>query len=126
MYKIRRLILELVKEQFLILLQDNCICNFGLCYTSRTLLEKGYISLADYKWFKKYLVNHRPKNRYTKIYSREIDPSNYSFWDIRDSQSRLDWLDRHINRLDKLNDKNKFQLFFIRLWELITGKVCSG
>ena len=83
-----REILIKVREEY------NKGCTLGLCVAADNVFGNR---TKEYKLFKKYLnTNTDPNERYDLLGKNNLAGPWY--WDVHDKESRLNWLDEHINK----------------------------
>lgn len=88
----------------------------GLCAVASYLYDTGEFSKNDVYIFYGFLKENVPDNEYTRSFEFFKVIQEY-FWALSDYQSRIDWLNRHINRLKKQEEgKSRTRLYFEKLW----------
>lgn len=78
-------LLTLLKEEF-----ENTFEYIGLCMAINDLLILDKITPIQYSRLREYLYANRPKDYKFETYKGW-------YWDKKDKQSRINWLNEHIN-----------------------------
>ena len=84
--------LKNIKKKYI----SSCFEDVYLCFVARNLNIK-------YK-FKAYLMDNLDE---TMIHKEFLDDDSLSRWKVKDSDSRIKWLDKHINKLEDYENSRK-------------------